>query len=84
MSLSELLKNEALRVRGYQQGFPSIHMGVDNGGLSGGRCPGWPENRGHSMNLGVGQPLTVTGGHLETQGSSGVPPWGLQQALEGD
>ena len=40
VSHSEHLKNEALRVWGYQQGSPTAHMGVDNGGLMGGRGAG--------------------------------------------
>ena len=36
------------------------------------------------MNFGVGQTLTVTGGgHLETQGNSGVPPWGSPTCFGG-
>ena len=61
---------------GTSVGFPKAQLGVDNRGLGDRAGPRAAEAGGHSLQLSVGQPLVVSGWHLETQGNSGVMPWG--------
>ena len=65
-------------------GFPKAQLGVDNRGLGDRAGPRAAEAGGHSLQLSVGQPLVVSGWHLETQGNSGVIPWGSPKCMWGD
>ena len=71
-------------VWGTSVGFPKAQLGVDNRGLGDRAEPRAAEAGGHSLQLSVGQPLVVSGWHLETQGNSGVIPWGSPKCMWGD
>ena len=63
--------------------FPKAQLGVDNRGLGDRAGPRAAEAGGHSLQLSVGQPLVVSGWHLETQGNSEVIPWGSPKCMWG-
>lgn len=55
-------------VWGTSVGFPKAQLGVDNRGLGDHAGPRAAEAGGHSLQLSVGQPLVVSGWHLELIG----------------